>query len=58
MRLYKIIGNTRFDHAFPIGTTVELVRTFPDGVYEVAGWIMGHWETQHVHPRDLQGEAT
>lgn len=54
MKLYKVIGNSRFDHVFTIGQMVEFVREYADGVYEVVGWYQHLWVTQDIHPRDLQ----
>ena len=54
MKKYKVISNTHYDHNFEIGQIVGFVREYQDGVYEVAGYISGEWNTQHVHPIDLQ----
>ena len=51
---YKVVGNTYFNHNFILGTIVELVQIYPDGVYEVSGDYFGNEITQDVHPIDLE----
>lgn len=53
-RYFKIIGNTRYDHAFETGKIVSLVKIFPDGVFVVEGEYFRSIITQDVHPVDLE----
>lgn len=34
---FKVVGNSRYNHNFEIGTIVEYVRTYTDGVLCVIG---------------------
>lgn len=53
---FKVIGNTRYDHGFDIGTIVELVDIYNDGVYTVVGdsRYSRRPVEQDVHPCDLE----
>lgn len=53
---FKVVGNSRYNHNFEIGTIVEYVRTYPDGVLCVIGKLKyseGRYP-QDVSPVDLE----
>ena len=53
-RIFKVIGNSRFDHNFEVGQLLELVRVYPDGVFEVKGKLLFSEIKQDMHPCDLK----
>lgn len=56
MKKYVVIGNTYPEHNFEIGSTVEYVAHYLDGILCVKGKTK-HSDTeseQDVHPRDLK----
>lgn len=51
---FIVIGNSCFDHNFKIGQTVELIKVYEDGVFEVRGECFNTVGNQDVHPCDLK----
>lgn len=56
MKKFKVIGNTRYNHNFEIGTIVDYKHTCMDGAICVVGKLKyseGRYP-QDVDPRDLE----
>nr|DAO41959.1 MAG TPA: hypothetical protein [Caudoviricetes sp.] len=57
MKKFKVIGNTRYNHNFEIGTIVDYKHTCIDGAICVVGKLKyagGPEGPQDLDPRDLE----